>query len=108
MSEWTIHYNSMDLMHTLQEAGVAAMPSFSSEEILADPHIKAREKLVEVEHPYLGKKVVVTPPWKMSGTPAVIHKASPLLGENNKEVFKEWVGLTEEEIETYIQEEVIY
>lgn len=108
MSEWTIHYNSMDLMHKLQEAGVAAMPSFSSEEILADPHIRAREKLVEVEHPYLGKKVVVTPPWKMSGTPAVIHKASPLLGENNKEVFKEWVGLTEEEIETYIQEEVIY
>ena len=39
MSEWTKDYTHYEVMKMLQEAGVAAMPSFSAEEILTDcPH----------------------------------------------------------------------
>jgi benzylsuccinate CoA-transferase BbsF subunit len=106
--EWTVGFNAIELMKALQNAGVAAMPSFNAEELLTDPHLKAREKFVQVDHKFMGKKWVVTPPWKMSETPAQIYKASPLLGEHNNEVFKEWAGLTQEEIDKYVAEEVIY
>lgn len=108
ISEWTINFTDYDLMYKLQAAGVAAMPSMCAEEILSDPHVKARAKLQEVEHPALGKKWVVSPPWKMSETPAKIYKASPLLGADNETVFKDWAGLSQEDIAAYIKDEVIY
>ena len=108
MTEWTMGYADYDLMHLLQDAGVAAMPSFCAEEILSDPHVKARGKLLEVEHPVMGKKVVISPPWKMSETPATIRKASPLLGENNEEVFCGLLGMSKDEFQTLVSEEVIY
>ena len=108
MSQWTVHYTDYDLMHLLQDAGVAAMPSLCAEEILSDPHVKARGKLLEVEHPVMGKKVVISPPWKLSETPAVIRSASPLLGEHNNEVFGGLLGLSQDEIDRLAKEEVIY
>lgn len=108
LAEWTIHFTDYDLMNKLQAAGVAAMPSFCAEEILSDPHVKAREKLLEVEHPAMGRKWVISPPWKMSETPARIYKAAPLLGADNETVFEEWAGLSKEEIAAYITDEVIY
>ena len=42
IAEWTINYTHYEVMTLLQGAGVAAMPSFSAEEILSDPHVKAR------------------------------------------------------------------
>lgn len=108
LAEWTIQFTDYDLMNKLQAAGVAAMPSFCAEEILSDHHVKAREKLLEVEHPAMGKKWVISPPWKMSETPARIYKAAPLLGADNEMVFEEWAGLTKEEIAAYIADEIIY
>ncbi|MCD8068321.1 MAG: CoA transferase [Lachnospiraceae bacterium] len=108
ISEWTVQYKDYDLMHMLQDEGVAAMPSFCAEQILSDPHMAAREKFIQVEHPILGKKWVMTPPWKMSETPAKIYKASPLLGEHNTEVFGEWVGLSADEVAQYEADEVIF
>jgi len=108
LAEWTIQFTDYDLMNKLQAAGVAAMPSFCAEQILSDPHVKAREKLLEIEHPAMGKKWVLSPPWKMSETPARIYKAAPLLGADNETVFEEWAGLTKEEIAAYIADEIIY
>jgi crotonobetainyl-CoA:carnitine CoA-transferase CaiB-like acyl-CoA transferase len=84
------------------------MPSFSAEEILSDPHVKARGVMNEVEHPVLGKKVVLNPSWKHSGTPARIHKPSPLLGEDNEEVFGDLLGMSKEEIKKLEEEQIIY
>lgn len=108
MSEWTINYTHYEVMTLLQSVGVAAMPSFCAEEILSDPHMKARGKITEVEHPVLGKKVVINPPWILSETPARIRKASPLLGEDNEEIFSSLLGMTKEEIEKLVDEKIIY
>jgi len=108
ISEWTIEHTHYEVMNILQNVGVAAIPSFSAEEILSDPHVKARGKLTEVEHPVMGKKVVITPPWKMSETPAKIWKASPLLGENNEEIFGSLLGMSKEEIQKMVEEQIIY
>ena len=83
MSQWTINYTDYEVMHMLQAAGVAAIPSMSAEEILSDPHSEARGIFTKVNHPILGEKTVVMPPWRFSETPAQVYKSAPLLGENN-------------------------
>jgi len=105
---WTINYTHYEVMTLLQRAGVAAVPSFSAEEILSDPHVKARGMLNEVQHPVLGKKVVINPSWKLSETPARIKKASPLLGEHNEEVFGGLLNMSKEEIKKLEDEKIIY
>jgi benzylsuccinate CoA-transferase BbsF subunit len=108
ISKWTIDYTHYQLMVMLQSAGVAAMPSFSAKDILSDPHVKARDVINKIEHPVLGEKVVVNPSWKLSETPAKIHKASPLLGEHNEEVFHDLLGMSKEEIKKLEEEKIIY
>lgn len=108
ISEWTAGYSSHELMEKLQEAGVAAMPSFDAKEILKDPHTKARGLFVDVEHPRLGTQTVMGPAWKFSETPARIRKAAPLIGEDNETVFGSLLGMTEEEIRDLTDKKVIY
>lgn len=108
ISEWTAGYTHYQLMTMLQKAGVAAMPSFDAKEILTDPHTKARNLFVEVEHPRLGKQIVMGPAWKFSRTPAKVQKAGPLIGEDNDRVFGSMLKMSKEEIEKRKEEKVIY
>ncbi len=108
IANWTIAYTHYELMVMLQRAGIAAMPSFSAEEILSDPHVKARAVVNEVQHPVMGKKVVINPSWKLSETPARIRKASPLLGEHNLEIFGGLLGMSQDEIKNLEDEKIIY
>ncbi len=107
IEEWTINYSHYEVMELLQASGVAAVPSFSAEELFCDPHLREREAVTEVEHPVIGKQVVFNPPWKLSETPARIERASPLLGEHNEYVFGELLGMPKQEIAQLIEEEVI-
>jgi benzylsuccinate CoA-transferase BbsF subunit len=108
IGKWTINHTHYEVMALLQNSGVAAMPSFNAEEILSDPHIKERGVMNEVQHPVLGKKVVLNPSWKHSETPARIHKASPLLGEDNEQVFGDLLGMSKEEIKRLEEAQIIY
>ena len=97
---WTLGFTPVEVMDILQKAGVAAMPSFSEEELFNDPHTVAREKFTTVNHPVLGAKTVLTPPWKFSKTPAEITKSAPLMGEDNDHYFLDIVGLSSEEYDS--------
>ncbi len=105
---WTREYTHYELMERLQASGVAAMPSFDAEEILSDPHTEARHLFTEVDHPKIGKQVVMNPAWKFSETPARLHKAGPLMGENNDEIFGELLGMSQEVIQDLKDRRIIY
>ncbi len=108
VTEWTINYTHYEITEALQKAGVAAMPSFSNQEIFSDPHFKARKLAVEVDHPAMGKQTVLGPAWRLSETPARVTKASPVMGESNEYVFGELLGMSSDEIKELIAEQVIY
>jgi benzylsuccinate CoA-transferase BbsF subunit len=108
IGEWTINHSHYEVMERLQAHGVAAMPSFSAEELFSDPHLREREIATEVNHSVMGKQVVLNPPWKLSETPARVEKAGPLLGEHNEYVFGELLGMPKQEITRLIDEQVIY
>jgi CoA:oxalate CoA-transferase len=80
------------------QAGVPAAPVYDVDEVVKDPHLEAREMFIEVEHKKAGTVKVPNFPVKYSETPGRITKAAPLLGEHNKEILSQIVGLSAERI----------
>jgi benzylsuccinate CoA-transferase BbsF subunit len=108
INQWTRKRDYYDITRLLQEAGVASAPSLSSQGLFQDPHLQARGVFFQVDHPSMGKDWVIGPPWRLSETPAQIQRHSPLLGEHNKEILVDMLGLSSEEIKALEKEEVVY
>jgi benzylsuccinate CoA-transferase BbsF subunit len=106
VEEWTITHTHYEVMEMLQRAGVAAVPSFSNEDLFNDPHCREREYLVTVQHPEVGQLYALAPPWKLSVTPARVTKPAPVLGEHNDYVFGELLGIPKDEIARLMNEGV--
>ena len=81
----------------LEEAGIAAGPIHDYAEVFADPHTRAREMEVTMEHPEEGTVRGLGIPVKLSATPGSVRRAAPLLGEHTAEVLRE-AGLSDAEI----------
>ncbi len=108
ITEWTMNYDYNELMADLQNAGVAAIPSFKAEDLFTNPHLLERGAITKVHHPVLGDRRVITPPWKFSETPATISRVAPLLGEHNEYVFGELLGMSTSEMKQLMDDKIIF
>jgi crotonobetainyl-CoA:carnitine CoA-transferase CaiB-like acyl-CoA transferase len=79
------------------EAGIPCGPINNYAEAFADPQIRAREMVVEIEHPTLGRVRTPGSAIKMSETPPAVARAAPLLGQHTREVLRE-VGYSDGDI----------
>jgi formyl-CoA transferase len=86
-----------NLIRRLEEEGVPCGPILNMAEAFDHPQIKAREMAVEVDHPAAGKTRVLGFPPKLSGTPGMVRRPAPTLGQHTDEVLKE-LGKSPEEI----------
>jgi formyl-CoA transferase len=66
--------------------------------VFADPHLAARGLFVDLPHPTLGTVRAIGSPIHMSGTPPVMRRAAPGLGEHTRAVLTE-AGLSAEVID---------
>jgi CoA:oxalate CoA-transferase len=78
--------------------GLPCGPLNNVAEAAALPQVKAREMLVEVEHPRIGRFPLPNTPVKLSRTPGGVRSASPLLGHDTDEVLRDLLGLDDGEI----------
>jgi crotonobetainyl-CoA:carnitine CoA-transferase CaiB-like acyl-CoA transferase len=79
-------------LRRLEEAGVPAGPIYTLAEVYEDPHVRAREMVVELEHPVAGPIRQLGIPVKLSGTPGRIARPAPSLGQQTDEIL-EWLDL---------------
>ncbi|MBI4216895.1 MAG: CoA transferase [Chloroflexi bacterium] len=108
VTQWTKKHIPQEVTEVLQRAGVAAAPSANIVDFLADPQLRARNFFMEVEQPPIGKGTAAVVPWKLGPKPDGVRKAGPNMGEHNHYVFHDILGLSEEEIEKLIKDQVIY
>ena len=73
----------------LNEAGVPCGPINDLAEVYADPHVLAREMVVEMEHPTAGRTRNIGLPLKLSETPGSLRRPAPTLGQHTDEVLNE-------------------
>ena len=97
IARWTRRQDRDYAASQLCDAGVAAAPSRDGQDLMHDPHLRARGAFVAVEHPEGGTHDLVGLPYKMSNCEPVIMRA-PRLGEHNDYVYRELIGLSEGQI----------
>jgi len=98
IEKWTLARDRYDVMHLLQDAGVAAGPVLGAADEFAEPHLNERGFFEEVTHREAGTHRYPGMFFRYSKTPASIRIPPPCLGEHNDYVFGEILGMSREEI----------
>ena len=78
---------------------VPCAPVYNVPQMVADPQVKAREMLVDVDFPGVGPVPHTGIVIKLSRTPGSIEKRAPRLGEHNQEVYGGLLGLEGAELQ---------
>ena len=107
ISMWTLDRDPYDATHVLQDAGVPAAPVLNAPGLLADPHYRDRGTFVEMEHPWAGRHHYPGLAWKMSRTPGEMRSPAPGLGEHNRLVYRNMLGLSDAEVDRLEEDDVI-
>jgi len=107
IGRWVASYSPECLMGMLQEAGVPAAIVYDARDLANDPHLSERGFFVKLMHPVLGEIRADGTPIRLSETAALFNRAAPLLGEDNRRVFLDLLGLDEKQYENYIASGVI-
>lgn len=110
VEEWVMKQDSVEDAEKQMEAnGVPCLRTRSIKELADnDEHIKAREMMVEIEQPYIGKMKMYGSPFKMSETPCAPRGHGPLLGEHTEEVLAHTLGFTQEQVEELYSSNVLH
>ena len=105
IEEWTSQRPKHEVMRIMADAGVPCGACQDTGEVLSDPHLKARDMIVEVEHPVRGRYLTAGNPIKLSASSVPITTA-PLLGEHNAEILAE-LGYTAADIAALLEDGAI-
>ncbi len=103
ITDWCSQYTKKEIEEIMDKASIPCGPVLNIKECIEHPQIQAREMMVHMDHPTAGDMYIPGCVVKMSETPGSVRFASPILGQDNREVF----GLTEEEEQQLIEEGVI-
>ncbi|MBT3536515.1 MAG: formyl-CoA transferase [Rhodospirillaceae bacterium] len=106
IEEWTSQRDKQDVMRAMGEAGVPCGACQDTGEVLADPHLKAREMIVDLEYGRRGTYQTVGCPIKLSNSPADITRP-PELGEHTDDVLRDVLQLDDSDIARLHREDVV-
>jgi CoA:oxalate CoA-transferase len=109
VEEWLHGFEDIDdALTLLEKAGIVNARILSVAEALEHPQIKARNMMVEIDHPALGKIPVVNSPFRLKNSEAGLAGLPPELGEHNEEILTRYAGYPVEDIKNLEQDGVLY
>lgn len=109
ITAWTSIRDANEAAAVLQAAGIAAHASWTTPEIAADPHLRARRAIVDVTEPGGNTRAAVGVPMRLSKGPEVgIHRGTPELGQDEDYVYGDLLGIGRKERTALEEAEVIY
>jgi crotonobetainyl-CoA:carnitine CoA-transferase CaiB-like acyl-CoA transferase len=96
---WVAERDAAEVDRLMNENGIVCGPVYTIADIFEDPQYRAREMLLEMEDPELGKVVAPGIVPKLSRTPGEARWAGPWpLGCHNGEVYSGLLGLDDREL----------
>jgi len=97
IAKWTRGKTKHEAMRILASAGVPCGAVNDSRDLFADPHLRARGFVVELEHPAHGRVAHLGNPLRLSES-RVPLRAAPGLGAQTNEVLRADLGLSDTEL----------
>lgn len=95
-----------ELEQMMNEAGIPFGNIFSVPEVAEHPQLQARDMLVEVDDPVLGRIKIQGIPIKMHGTPGRVERPAPTLGENTDEILLQ-LGFSMDDVVALRNQEIV-
>ncbi|MXZ62193.1 MAG: CoA transferase [Chloroflexi bacterium] len=107
VAAWTVAFEDHALMLQLQAAGVPAIATTHHEEITSDPHHVARGYFQAIEQHEAGTHLFPGPMARFERTSLLPARPAPTLGRHNEEILRGVVGLSAEEYQQLLDDDVI-
>jgi formyl-CoA transferase len=106
IERWTGGREKREVMKAFAGRGIVCGAVLDTAEVLADPHLRERETIFDLEHPTRGRFSVIGCPVRLSDSPVAARRA-PLKGEHTDDVLRSLAGYTAEEIRQLREKQVI-
>ena len=107
IDKWTSGQSAEDVADRFQQAGIAAGVVQNAEDLANDPQLAAGDFFTSLNHPVLGEIKTDTYPVNFKNCGKATWQASPMLGEANRYVFEELLGMAQTTIQSYFEKGVI-
>jgi crotonobetainyl-CoA:carnitine CoA-transferase CaiB-like acyl-CoA transferase len=107
VGDWCARSSRDELAERLRAAKVPSAPVRDVVEALHRPHLHERGALEWFEHPSLGRIALPQSPIRLHGAEPARGARNPSLGEHNREVYGDWLGLPEVEIDALARDGAI-
>lgn len=107
IGEWVRRHTVDEAMRILVEHEAAAAPVYSVADIFADPQFTARRTVVSIPDQDIGELKMQAPTPRMSRTPGRIDFTGPHLGQHNREIYVDVLGLAPEAFEALKSEGIV-
>jgi len=108
VESWTVTQEAEAAADALQRAGVPAGVVQNCLDLHQDPRLEAWGMFQYLEHKEMGPSPYEGHQFHLSKTPGALRWAAPVMGQHNEYVFKEILGLSQDEIAKLTEEKVIY
>lgn len=104
---WIRSRTTSEAVATLAAAGIPVGPISNPEALLTDPHVQAQGLVTTIEQPGMGAIPVAASPIRAPGEPDSGKRPAPLIGENNKEVFGDLLGMSSAAVDALASKGVV-
>ncbi|MEO5612103.1 CoA transferase [Sphingomonas sp.] len=100
IADWTRNQTTAEVEKLMIEHGVPAGNIYRAPEMLADPHFKAREAIIDLPTEKWGPLKMQAPFPKLSHTPSSVRSPAPTqVGQHNAEIYGEELGYSADQLD---------
>ena len=107
VTNWLAEHDREEFFDKARTLHVPCFPVYDAGEVEGFEQYKARGFFVQRDHPIAGGRIRMPgPPYLLSQTPARIRRPAPLLGQDNRKVYCDWLRFSSKELDALAAEEL--
>lgn len=99
VASWTSERTAESVADELQALGIEAVPVQDFADAYSDPQLAWRGHYLTLEHPFMGTGPYERNGFRLSDAPSGYLRTGPVLGQDNRHVLAELLGMDDEEID---------
>ena len=108
ITAFTSGFSAHKAMEILQDNGIPAGPSINIAQVYEDPHTIGSGYLTPQTYPDGAKRLMPGMPWISNIEDSIHQKVAPEIGDSNLRIYKELIGISTEDYETFLENQIIY
>ena len=108
ITAWSQQHEDYEAKRILQDAGISAAPYLSPQRVFTDPQLREGGFFTTLIASDGKQRDLPALGWRFEGGPEPRITAAPVLGQHNNYVYGELLGLSDDEVAQFIEEQIIY